>query len=66
MKTIREEIIESTEARRHNGQCAYGEWMPLEDAPEYVQEVVADEVAEHPTEGAGTIEVGGERWIYRR
>jgi hypothetical protein len=77
---LREQIIETTECRRHNGQTAYGKWMPLADADPYIQDAVADTIAEcisadmkhqpspdeSNTDESGRIDVGGEIWIYRR
>ena len=78
---LHDQIVETTEVRRHNGQCAYGECLDLsdEEVPEHVREAVTDEVAEaicrdmrrepHPagnTDDAGRVEVGGVVWLYRR
>lgn len=75
---IYEQVMTTTEIRRHNGQCEYGEWLQLEDAPVAVVEAVADEVLEamchemrhepqrENTDDAGSVEVGGQRWVYRR
>ena len=72
------QIIETTEVRQHNGQCAYGPWIPLAEAEPHVREAVSDEVAEtwmrdvrhepatENTDDAGRVEVGGEIWLYRR
>ena len=72
-------IVNSTEVRRHNGQCEYGLWMPLDEQTEDVIEVVVDEVLEarcrdcrreeHEdgnTDDAGRVTVGGQIWVYRR
>lgn len=80
MKTdLTTQIIETTEVRRHNGQCEYGDWEPLADQPPHVIEAVADEIAEamfrdirhepaadENTDDGGTVQVGGMRWVYRR
>lgn len=43
-----QQIIETTEARRHNGQCEYGDWLPIGDeaVPAYIRDAISDEVAE--------------------
>lgn len=73
-----DQIIETTEVRRHNGQCGYGPWIGLVEAPPHVQEVVSDEIVEalsrdlrHEAKDAntvehGNVEVGGVKWLYRR
>ena len=80
MTDFARQIAETTEARRHNGQCEYGEWLPLTDdaVPSHIRDAVADEVAEamsrdmrrepaeENTDEAGSVNVGGERWVYRR
>lgn len=58
-------IIASIEVRRHNGQRAYGEWEPLREAPFEVREEVVCCVFEM-SEDAGTVEVGGQKWVFRR
>lgn len=74
---LEQQIIQTTEARRHNGQCGYGEWEPLADLPEHVAAAIADEVAECMaadmrresrinTDEAGLVEIGGQGWEYRR
>lgn len=80
MDTV-QQIVSTTEVRRHNGQCAYGDWLDLGDeaVPGYVRDEVADEIVEamlrdvrrEPhvggnTDEGGRINVGGEIWIYRR
>lgn len=75
--SLEHQIIETTECRRHNGQCEYGDWLPLADAPEPVQDAISSEVGEamhagmrheerENTDDAGTVDVGGQRWVYRR
>lgn len=75
-------ILATTEARRHNGECAYGPWVRLVDmSPEDADVVnaIADEVAEAScrdmrrephtggnTDDSGCLIVGGQRWLYRR
>jgi hypothetical protein len=72
-------IVNSTEVRRHNGQCEYGLWMPLDEQTEDVIDVVVDEVLEarcrdcrreeHEdgnTDDAGRVTIGGQIWVYRR
>lgn len=77
-KSLEDQIVETTEVRRQNGQCEYGEWMELSDAPEHVQEAVSDEIAERMhadmrrekvrtnTDDSGMVDIGGEKWVYRR
>lgn len=71
------QIIETTEVRRHNGQCAYGEWLPLADLPSSVQEAISDEIVEatcremrrephRNTDESGRVDVAGQSWLYRR
>jgi len=72
-------IINSTEVRRHNGQCEYGLWMPLDEQTGDVIDAVVDEVLEarcrdcrreeHEdgnTDDAGRVTIGGQIWVYRR
>ena len=72
-------IVNSTEVRRHNGQCEYGLWMPLDEQTEDVIDVVVSEVLEarcrdcrreeHEdgnTDDAGRVTIGGQIWVYRR
>lgn len=78
MASLEDQIMETTEVRRHNGQCPYGPWLPLADAPEPVQVDVSAEVAEAMfgdmrqtqargnTDTTGTVNVGGNLWQYRR
>lgn len=80
MSDIYTTIVTTTEIRRSNGQCEYGDWLALdsEDVPTHIREAIADEVAEamcrdmprEPhgdcTDEAGEVCVGGERWVYRR
>lgn len=80
MNEITQKILETTEARRHNGQCEYGDWLPLLDeaVPTHIRDAIADEIAEamfrdtrHEatagnTDDAGEVNVGGQRWVYRR
>lgn len=50
MNALNSQIIETTEARRHNGQCAYGEWVTLDEMIENgladAANAIADEIAE--------------------
>lgn len=76
--SIIDPIVRSTEVRRHNGQCEFGVWMPLEDQSDDVIDVVVDEVLEalcrdcrreeHSgnDEDGGRVTVGGQAWVYRR
>lgn len=72
-------IVNSTEVRRHNGQCAYGEWIPLEDclSTEVIEEVAGEiisamfrdmrqEARSGNTDESGMVEVGGQMWVYSR
>lgn len=58
---------DGVEVRRHNGQCAYGQWLDIDDenVPAWVDALVADEIAEND-EDEGRIEQGGEIWLWRR
>jgi hypothetical protein len=70
-------IIRSTEIRRHNGQCAFGEWLTLDEADHDTREAVVAEVQECQcrdmrreagngnTEYSGRVRVNGQIWIYR-
>ena len=75
------QIESTTEARRHNGQCEYGEWVSLADLRDdglaHVASAIGDEVADamcrdmrrEPstnTDEAGELVIGGQRWVYRR
>jgi hypothetical protein len=72
-----EAIISTTEVRRHNGQCAYGQWMPLDEQFDEVVEAIVAEILEctcrdmrHEesngnTESRGRVVVGGQVWLYR-
>ena len=78
MKAYRQQIIDTTEARRHNGQCPCGPWMELGDVlvPDHVREVIADVLAEEEEascrdmrqekHSSGTVVIGGQTWMYRR
>ena len=67
--------VDEVEVRRHNGQCAYGPWMPLVGSG--VEEEVADEIVEchcrdmrreegnGNTPQRGRIVRGGAIWLYR-
>ena len=79
-QSLEQTIIETTEIRRHNGQCEYGKWIDLgdESVPYAVKEAVAGEVGEamcrdmrreeteKNTDEAGQVNVGGQIWVYRR
>jgi hypothetical protein len=76
-KGMTQQIIETTEVRQHNGQCAYGAWEPLEESYLHVQAAIADEIlacmtrdmrreSSANTDESGTVEIGGQRWVYRR
>ena len=80
MGSLEQQIVDTTEVRRHNGQCEYGEWVDLtsEDVPQVVRQAVAEEIAEamcrdirHQPSGGnpdeeGMVLVGSETWVYRR
>lgn len=58
------------EVRRHNGQNEYGDWLPAshEDVPEWVAEMIADELAWHDDnvpEG-GKVSQAGSIWTWRK
>lgn len=64
-----ESIIARTEVRRHNGQCAYGDWMPLADQCNSLQEVVLTEIIESQfadSEPAEQINHGGQIYVIRQ
>jgi hypothetical protein len=70
-------IIRRTEIRRHNGQCAFGAWISLEDADHETREAIADEILECAcrdmrresgngnTEYEGRVCVNGQIWLYQ-
>lgn len=80
MTGLEQQIIDTTEVRRHNGQCEHGDWIDLgsEDIPGNVRSAIADEIAEamgrdmrhEPslgnTDDRGMVEIGGQAWVYRR
>jgi len=69
MKTIQEQIEQTTEVRRHGQGGGYGEWMPLSDdsIPAAVREAVADDIIEEGDDMAtAVVAVGGQEWQYRR
>ncbi len=73
-----EMIVNSTEVRRHNGQCAYGEWEPLDDQfPSVIDAVVEEilaaqcsEMRQEPQSGNtdedGIVTVGCQMYVYSR
>lgn len=63
--SLADQIKSTTEARRHNGQCAYGPWIRLDDEamPEHVADAIADEAMRRDS---GKVDVGGQNWSYRR
>ena len=74
-----EQVMKTTEAREHNGQCGYGPWELLcEIMPRHVGEAIADEILEcmsrdmrgetdgENTDDYGIINIGGRLWEYRR
>lgn len=69
--------LRSAEVRRHNGQCPYGDWMPLDEQDHDVQENVFDEILESNCRDMrreehenkydyGKIMIGGQIWMYRQ
>jgi hypothetical protein len=77
IKGMEQQIIETTEVRQHNGQCAYGAWTPLEEEHLHVQAAITDEIlacmhrdmrreSSDNTDESGMVELGGQRWVYRR
>lgn len=70
-KSLEEQVVETTEVRRHNGQCAYGPWYPLSSDRLYPSErdaIVSEivEVSGTNTDESGRVEIDGATWIYRR
>lgn len=77
--TLDTQIVETTEVRRCNRECEYGEWIPLADdgVPANVREAVVDSVIEaicrdmkgldplENTDERGMVLVGGARWAYK-
>jgi hypothetical protein len=65
MRTPQEKIIDTTQCRRQNGQCAYGDWEPLADAPAAVRKAI---VERRIADGlpVGTFHIGGQAWVYRQ
>jgi hypothetical protein len=73
-----QQILETTEVRRSNGQCEYGAWEPLEDQCEDLQEEVVGEILDamcrevrkEPSTGNtteyGEVNVNGRVWVYSR
>ena len=61
-----ETLTESVMVRRHNGECPYGPWLPIQniDVPCWVGNLIADEIAENEAE-SGMIEQGGDKWIWK-
>ncbi len=57
--------ISGIKVRRHNGQNAYGPWIPAEnkDVPEWVREYAEEEQIEENAE-EGRVEKGGSIWIW--
>jgi len=51
------------EIRRHNGQCAYGEWETL--GARGMDSEIAEAVCEADGE-CGMVTVGGQGWVWRR
>lgn len=76
--SIPDGIRKSYEFRRHNGQCAYGPWLSLQDLDSAdVREAIVDEVMEchcrdmwqeassGNTADRGRVTVGGQVYLYR-
>lgn len=55
------------EVRRHNGQCAYGQWLDIDDeeVPSWVDALVADQIVEEDLD-EGRVEQGGSIWLWRK
>lgn len=77
IKGMGQQIIETTEVRQHNGQCAYGAWEPLDEQYPHIRNAIVDEIlacmhrdmrreSSDNTDESGTVEIGGQRWFYRR
>jgi hypothetical protein len=52
------------EVMRHNGQCPFGPWMPVSEAPDWVTDAIENERAAADA-GSGRIEQAGSIWIWR-
>jgi len=61
------ELTQNVRVRRHNGQCAFGDWLAVSDAavPEWVGEWIADEIAENDA-GSGRVDRAGSIWIWEK
>ena len=72
-------LSKSLEIRRHNGQCAFGPWMTVDEITSRdVVDAIVDEVIEANcrdmrqedsnanTDSRGRVVVGGEVFLYRR
>lgn len=64
---VEDEDRAAIEVREHNGQCAYGPWISLddEDLPPWVAEGVADQRAEDRSLASGRVTQGGAIYIWR-
>lgn len=62
------EWTEGVEVRRHNGQCSYGDWTEIDDpdVPDWVEQAIADEIAEGRDLDSGRIERGASGWLWRK
>ena len=78
MTDTTQQIIDTTEVRRHNGQCEYGEWEPLNEQTPDIVEAISDEIVDamcrdmrreptaKNTDETGIVNIGGQSWVYRR
>lgn len=55
------------EVRSYNGRCEYGDWLAVrdEDVPEWVGDLIADEIAEHDA-FVGVVSQGGCAYRWRK
>lgn len=68
--TLEEQIVATTRARMHNGQCGYGAYLPLRELPTHVSAAISEGIAEHwydmDDDDHGIVVVGGQGWEYCR
>jgi hypothetical protein len=57
--------LENVKVCRNNGQCDYGSWMSIDEAPGWVRQLVAEQIIEEGLE-CGTAEQGGSRWTWTK
>ena len=60
-------LTANVEVRRHNGQCSYGPWLPIdnEDVPDWVNVMVGDEIAENDAD-EGFVCGATSMWAWRK